>query len=359
MGAWRAARERQSRSRLAAAKADTERDEVSAALAELERLSPRDGKRKGLAGTRRCWGRREDAFGHQQRPRRPRGRGDRQPCQPGPARPGAAGERARAAGAANAAAPMRLIAFARDAADRALIELSEGQKRPSTRRRRGSISSRAPWTRSRSGCSRFAPWPGSSPFRSPTFRPERRRIAERLRDRDRRSRAGRCDWRRRSGPKRPIGRGGGTPRHARRGGAPAHLCGVEPSWAPETGQGRFRVAVDEPGGEAARAGGVRSRGVRDLHPARGAVRGLGAIASGGELARLALALKARLAGAAERQPVMIFDEVDQGVGGAVADAVGARLQAAVGAAQVLVVTHSPQVAARADATGGWPSGRGR
>ena len=46
---------------------------------------------------------------------------------------------------------------------------------------------------------------------------------------------------------------------------------------------------------------------------------------------------------------MIFDEVDQGVGGAVADAVGLRLKRLAGHAQVLVVTHSPQVAARADA----------
>ena len=78
--------------------------------------------------------------------------------------------------------------------------------------------------------------------------------------------------------------------------------------------------------------------------------GLAAIASGGELARFALALKAVLA---ERdvaaQPLMIFDEVDQGVGGAVADAVGARLKRLAAQAQVLVVTHSPQVAARADA----------
>ena len=77
---------------------------------------------------------------------------------------------------------------------------------------------------------------------------------------------------------------------------------------------------------------------------------LGQIASGGELARLALALKAALAGRAEgAQPLMIFDEVDQGVGGAVADAVGLRLRRLASAAQVLVVTHSPQVAARADA----------
>jgi len=45
---------------------------------------------------------------------------------------------------------------------------------------------------------------------------------------------------------------------------------------------------------------------------------------------------------------MIFDEVDQGVGGAVADAVGMRLKRLSEGAQVLVVTHSPQVAARAD-----------
>jgi DNA repair protein RecN (Recombination protein N) len=46
---------------------------------------------------------------------------------------------------------------------------------------------------------------------------------------------------------------------------------------------------------------------------------------------------------------MIFDEVDQGVGGAVADAVGLRLKRLADSAQVLVVTHSPQVAARAEA----------
>jgi len=75
-----------------------------------------------------------------------------------------------------------------------------------------------------------------------------------------------------------------------------------------------------------------------------------AIASGGELARFALALKAALAGRGTGpQPLMIFDEVDQGVGGAVADAVGLRLKRLAQNAQVLVVTHSAQVAARGDA----------
>jgi DNA repair protein RecN (Recombination protein N) len=69
------------------------------------------------------------------------------------------------------------------------------------------------------------------------------------------------------------------------------------------------------------------------------------IASGGELSRFLLALKVCLA-AGEEPVTMIFDEIDRGVGGATADAVGRRLAALAGKAQVLVVTHSPQVAAR-------------
>jgi DNA repair protein RecN (Recombination protein N) len=71
------------------------------------------------------------------------------------------------------------------------------------------------------------------------------------------------------------------------------------------------------------------------------------IASGGELSRFILALKVALAeeGGAT---TMIFDEIDRGVGGAVASAIGERLARLSGDAQLLVVTHSPQVAARAD-----------
>ena len=74
---------------------------------------------------------------------------------------------------------------------------------------------------------------------------------------------------------------------------------------------------------------------------------LAKIASGGELSRFILALKVALAeqgGAA----TMIFDEIDRGVGGAVASAIGERLARLARRAQLLVVTHSPQVAARAD-----------
>ena len=72
---------------------------------------------------------------------------------------------------------------------------------------------------------------------------------------------------------------------------------------------------------------------------------LARIASGGELSRFMLALKLVLSGTSS-VPTLIFDEVDSGIGGAVAAAVGERLQRLGARVQVLVVTHSPQVAAR-------------
>jgi DNA repair protein RecN (Recombination protein N) len=72
---------------------------------------------------------------------------------------------------------------------------------------------------------------------------------------------------------------------------------------------------------------------------------LAKIASGGELARFLLALKVVLAGTGAAT-TLVFDEVDAGIGGAVAAAVGDRLARLGSAVQVLVVTHSPQVAAR-------------
>jgi DNA repair protein RecN (Recombination protein N) len=71
------------------------------------------------------------------------------------------------------------------------------------------------------------------------------------------------------------------------------------------------------------------------------------VASGGELARFILALKVVLAESGA-VPVMVFDEVDRGIGGATASAVGDRLKRLSETAQILVVTHSPQVAARGD-----------
>jgi len=72
---------------------------------------------------------------------------------------------------------------------------------------------------------------------------------------------------------------------------------------------------------------------------------LNKIASGGELSRFLLALKVCLTGT-DSGLTMIFDEIDRGVGGATADAVGRRLKQLAEGGQVLVVTHSPQVAAQ-------------
>jgi DNA repair protein RecN (Recombination protein N) len=71
------------------------------------------------------------------------------------------------------------------------------------------------------------------------------------------------------------------------------------------------------------------------------------VASGGELSRLMLALKV-LSTAAGEAPTLIFDEVDAGIGGAVAEVVGRRLKTLAKHRQVLCITHLPQIAAFAD-----------
>jgi len=106
---------------------------------------------------------------------------------------------------------------------------------------------------------------------------------------------------------------------------------------------RFRTAIaaSEPG-----AGGS-DRVEFEVSTNPGAPFGpLTRIASGGELSRFILALKVALAEAGHAS-TMIFDEIDRGVGGAVASAIGDRLARLAAGSQVLVVTHSPQVAARA------------
>jgi DNA repair protein RecN (Recombination protein N) len=77
------------------------------------------------------------------------------------------------------------------------------------------------------------------------------------------------------------------------------------------------------------------------------LRPLARVASGGELSRAMLALKVVLA-AADRVPILVFDEVDAGIGGKTADAVGRKLRQVARARQVLCVTHLPQIAAYAD-----------
>jgi DNA repair protein RecN (Recombination protein N) len=112
------------------------------------------------------------------------------------------------------------------------------------------------------------------------------------------------------------------------------------------GAARFRVTLLPVENDEAGAGGLE-RVNFEIATVEGAPFGsLARIASGGELARFALALKVALAEASP-PAVLVFDEVDRGVGGAVAAAVGERLQRLARSTQVLLVTHSPQVAARA------------
>jgi DNA repair protein RecN (Recombination protein N) len=75
-------------------------------------------------------------------------------------------------------------------------------------------------------------------------------------------------------------------------------------------------------------------------------RPLAKVASGGELSRISLAIQV-IAAADTRIPTLIFDEIDSGVGGAVADTVGQQLQALAMHHQVMCVTHLPQVASHA------------
>ena len=108
---------------------------------------------------------------------------------------------------------------------------------------------------------------------------------------------------------------------------------------------RFIVAVERLQDDSAGAGGL-DRVIFRIATNDGVEPGdLNRVASGGELSRVMLALKVALA-RTRRAQTLVFDEVDRGVGGAVADRVGERLARLAGDAQVLVVTHSPQVAAR-------------
>ncbi len=112
------------------------------------------------------------------------------------------------------------------------------------------------------------------------------------------------------------------------------------------GHARFRVTLQALPESDASASGLE-RVAFEVATVEGASFGsLTKIASGGELARFSLALKVALAETSS-PAALVFDEVDRGVGGAVADAVGVRLQQLAQTTQVLLVTHSPQVAARA------------
>ena len=357
--AWREAAAEAERLRAGAARADADREELTLRLAELDRLDPREGEEEELVGRRALLGGAEKSLADVADARKVLG-GDRLSNNVSQAL--RALERARdrvvqAGAGADEPVLVRLTAAA-DAVDRTLTEALEAL---------AAIDSAAdafdhePVALERAEERLFALRAAARKLSLPVegLPAARVRFAEALRAADTASDA-------LAAADAAAVRG-----QAAYAAAAAALCAarseaggrlaaaVEAELAPlKLERARFRVAVEPlPPERAGRDGTDRVEFEVSTNPGA-PFGGLGAIASGGELARFSLALKAALAGAAAGRggegatgsgPVMIFDEVDQGVGGAVADAVGLRLKRLAGAGQVIVVTHSPQVAARADA----------
>ena len=110
---------------------------------------------------------------------------------------------------------------------------------------------------------------------------------------------------------------------------------------------RFCCALEMEEGNFSRTGADAAEFLLSANPGE-PPRPVKAVASGGELSRVMLALKTAFANA-DRTPLLVFDEVDAGIGGEVATAVGEKLAAIAKGRQVLCVTHLPQVACRAAA----------
>jgi len=114
------------------------------------------------------------------------------------------------------------------------------------------------------------------------------------------------------------------------------------------GKARLRVALSPRGAEEPRASGLESAQLLFAPNPGEPEMPLERIASGGELSRLQLAIRAVAAGRRARGRTFVFDEVDAGIGGRVAEVVGRRLRDLAEHDQVLCVTHVPQIAALAD-----------
>jgi DNA repair protein RecN (Recombination protein N) len=349
--AWREARTVAEALRQSAAQAVAEREELAQRLAELDRLDPKPGEETQLAEERALLGAAEKTLADIAAARD--GLGD-DSLGPRLAQAFRALERAReravAAGAGPDSAAVRLIAAAADAVDRALVEAQEAS---------AAIDAAAgafdldPDRLDRAEERLFALRAQARKLNVAveSLPAERARIAQALHgiedaahlqaEADARAAAARAAY---------FAAAGGLSA-ARTAAALTLAEAVNRELPPlKLEKASLRVAVEpQPDDRAGPTGLDRVEFEVSTNPGA-PFGGLGAIASGGELARFALALKAALAGRGQgAAPLMIFDEVDQGVGGAVADAVGQRLKRLAGEGQVLVVTHSPQVAARAEA----------
>jgi len=350
-GAWRDALKQAETLRLDAAQALAERDELTQRLAELDRLDPKAGEETALAAERALLGAAEktladiaaaqDSLGGETlsgRLAQAFRALDR------------ARERATAAGAGADSGPVGLIVAAAEAVDRALVEAQEAAAAIDAAAGAFDFEpGRLDRTEERLFALRALARRLNVPVES--LPAERARIAQALHgledagqrqaDAEARAKAARAAYL----------EAAHALSEARQAAAERLAEGVNAELPPlKLDKARLRVAVERQAEDKAGPNGL-DRVEFEVSTNPGApFGGLGAIASGGELARFALALKAAMAGRGEgAAPLMIFDEVDQGVGGAVADAVGQRLKRLAREGQVLVVTHSPQVAARAEA----------
>ena len=347
--AWREARARVDELRELNARAAAETEELSLRLAELDRLDPHEGEETQLAEERAVLGAAEKSLSDIA--------SAREAFDGLSARLASAArtlersrERAVAAGAAADAAAVKRLAEASAAVDRVLIEAQEAEAAVDLAAEAFEFEpDRLEKAEERlfdlRGLARKL---GCSVEELPLLRA---RFAERLRAAETSEEALKAAEAAQGAARQAYRVEADALTIARREAGDRLAVAVMAELAPlKLEKARFQVAVEPLGEERAGATGL-DRVAFEISTNPGAPFGdLGAIASGGELARFALALKAALAGRGGGvQPLMIFDEVDQGVGGAVADAVGLRLRRLASSAQVLVVTHSPQVAARADA----------
>ncbi|MGE5565129.1 MAG: DNA repair protein RecN [Parcubacteria group bacterium] len=349
--AWRAARERAEALRAAAGRSAAEIEEITVRLAELDRLAPREGEEAALAEERALLGAAEKALTDIAAARDALG-GERTASALAQAFRALqrAKDRAVQAGVGEEGAALAKLTAACEAVDRALVEAQEASAAIDAAADSFDVQpDRLEKAEERLFALRaMARKLGVQVDDLPATRAE---FAARLQAVENSEEALREAEAAEKAAKAAYLAAAGALTAERRAAGDRLAKAVEAELAPlKLDKARFRVAVEPLPEDRAGPSGM-DRVAFEISTNPGAPFGpLEAIASGGELARFALALKATLAGRGEGpQPLMIFDEVDQGVGGAVADAVGLRLRRLAADAQVLVVTHSPQVAARADA----------
>ncbi len=234
------------------------------------------------------------------------------------------------------------------AIDAALDRARRGARRISSRRSPPPTRIRACSSASRSGCSRCAR-PGRK-YNAPVddLAALAARYARRSRPDRRRRRAARRARRRRPPRRRALyAKAAALLSERRRRVAETLDKAVNGELKPlKLERARFSTAIDTDAAAAGPHGIDRVEFWVRTNP--GTQPGpLMKVASGGELARFLLALKVVIADRGSA-PTLVFDEIDTGVGGAVADAIGVRLARLGRRVQALAVTHAPQVAARAD-----------